>query len=87
MAQAAERGRGNEASERIPHSDSQKVFSALGKNDNKKVLQNTIHTLMKRFALVSKPRVVCLEASEPRGTMPLSFSRQIRKCARLKQAR
>ena len=41
------------------------------------------HTLMNAFALVSKPKVVCLLDSGPKGTISLSFSRQLRKCARL----
>lgn len=32
-----------------------------------------------------RPKVVCLEASGPSGTMSLSFSRQFRRCARLEQ--
>lgn len=41
-------------------------------------------TLIKAFALVNKPNVVWRLDSGPNGTISLSFSRQLRKCARLK---
>lgn len=42
-------------------------------------------TLINLFAFVSSPKVVCLEASGPKGTMSFSFSRQVRRCARLER--
>ena len=38
-------------------------------------------TLMKCFALLSRPRVVWRELSAPTGTKSLRFSRQLLKCA------
>lgn len=42
-------------------------------------------TFINFFALVNNPNVVCLEASGPRGTMSFSFSKQLRRCARLQK--
>lgn len=38
---------------------------------------------MNLFALVNNPKVVCLDASGPKGTISLSFSKHVLRCARL----
>lgn len=43
------------------------------------------HTLINLFALVNNPKVVCFDASGPNGTMSFNFSKQVRRCARLKR--
>lgn len=40
-------------------------------------------TLINLLAFVNSPRVVCLEASAPKGTMSFSLSKQFLRCARL----
>lgn len=57
----------------------------ITKTNNICAVVSTVLTLMNALAFVSKPRVVCLLDSGPRGTISLSFSKQLRKWARLQE--